>query len=152
MLLILNTRAMAIVCALVIAAASHAVLAEGAVLGVNASPASMPVDQQDEILAQLHASGVHFIRSGIAPGATGVDFARRAQAQGIWIDWLVQLQYKPDAPRRPWPNAFGVWGGPPLSGADPDEFRKYFEPLLAKLDAAGVTLAGFELGNEINSP
>jgi len=28
----------------------------------------------------------------------------------------------------------------------------YFEPLLARLDTAGVVLAGFELGNEINSP
>ena len=150
--LILKPRAIAIVCALVTAAASHAVLAEGAVVGVNASMASMPVAQQNEIIAQLHASGVHFIRAGIAPDATGVDFARRAQAQGIRIDWLVQLQYQPDAPRRPWPNAFGVWGGPPLFAADPEEFRKYFEPLLAKLDAAGVTLAGFELGNEIKSP
>jgi hypothetical protein len=49
-------------------------------------------------------------------------------------------------------HTFGTWGGPPLSAADPDQFRKYLEPLLARLDAAGVTLAGFELGNEINSP
>ena len=122
------------------------------VLGVNAAIASMSVEQQNAIFAQLHAAGVHCIRSGILPDDKGVDFARRAQAQGIRILWLVQLQYRPGAPRRPWPNAFGVWGGPPLSAADPDQFRKYFEPLLAKLDAAGVTLAGFELGNDINSP
>ncbi len=121
-------------------------------LGVNAAIASMSVGQQNIILAQLHAAGVRYIRSGILPGDQGVDFARRALAQGIRIDWLVQLQYRPGAPSRPWPNAFGVWGGPPLSAADPDQFRKYFEPLLDKLDAAGVTLAGFELGNEINSP
>jgi hypothetical protein len=100
----------------------------------------------------LHAAGVHYIRSGILPDDKGVDFARRAQAQGIQIDWLVQLQYRPGAPTRPWPNAFGVWGGPPLSACDPDQFRSYFEPLFAKLEAAGVTLAGIELGNEINSP
>lgn len=122
------------------------------VLGVNAAIASMSVEQQNAIFAQLHAAGIHYIRSGILPDDKGVDFARRAQAQGIRILWLVQLQYRPGAPSRPWPNAFGVWGGPPLSAADPDQFRKYFEPLLAKLDAAGVTLAGFELGNEINSP
>ena len=125
---------------------------QGLVLGVNAGIASMDVGRQNTILAQLHAAGVHYIRSGILPDDKGVDFARRAQAQGIRILWLVQLQYRPDASSRPWPNAFGVWGGPPLSAADPDQFRKYFEPLLAKLDAAGVTLAGFELGNEINSP
>ncbi|TDW97464.1 glycoside hydrolase family protein [Dinghuibacter silviterrae] len=122
------------------------------ILGVNAAIASMSVSQQNAILAQLHAAGVRYIRSGILPDDRSVDFARRAQAQGIGIDWLVELQYRPGAPSRPWPNAFSVWGGPPLSAADPDQFRKYFEPLLAKLDAAGVTLAGFELGNEINSP
>ena len=112
----------------------------------------MSIEQQNAILAELHAAGIHYIRSGILADEKGVDFARRAQAQGIRIDWLVQLQYRPEAPSRPWPNAFGVWGGPPLSAADPEQFRKYFEPLLAKLDAAGVTLAGIELGNEINSP
>ncbi|WP_143271534.1 hypothetical protein [Bradyrhizobium mercantei] len=122
-----------------------------AVVGVNASVGSLSADQQNAILAQLHAANVHFIRSGITPDAQGVDFARRAQAQGIQIEWLVQLQYRPGAPSRPWPNAFGVWGGPPLSAADPDQFGKYFEPLLEKLEAAGVKLAGFELGNEINS-
>ena len=128
------------------------VQAQALVLGVNAAIASMSVGQQNTILAQLHAAGVHYIRSGILPGEKGVDFARRAQAQGIRILWLVQLQYRPGAPSRPWPNAFGTWGGPPLSAADPDQFRKYFAPLLAQLDSAGVTLAGFELGNEINSP
>jgi hypothetical protein len=124
----------------------------GPILGVNAAIGSLSVEQQNAILAQLHAAGVGYIRTGLTPDDKGVDLARRAQAQGIRILWLVQLQYRPGAPSRPWPNAFGVWGGPPLSAADPDQFRKYFEPLLAKLDAAGVTLAGFELGNEINSP
>jgi hypothetical protein len=112
---------------------------------------SLTVAQQDANLANLHAAGVQCIRAGITPDDKGVDFARRAQAQGIQILWLVQLQYRPGAPSRAYPNAFHTWGGPPLSAADPDQFRRYFEPLLAKLDAAGVTLAGFELGNEINS-
>jgi hypothetical protein len=90
------------------------------VLGVNASMGSLSVEQQNAILAELHAAGIHYIRAGIAPDDKGVDFARRAQAQGIRIDWLVQLQYRPGAPSRPWPNAFGVWGGPSLSAADPD--------------------------------
>jgi hypothetical protein len=131
---------------------SRPVQAQDLVSGVNAAIASMSVEQQNAILAQLHPAGVRYIRSGILPGDKGVDFARRALLQGIRINWLIQLQYRPGAPERPYPNAFGVWGGPPLSAADPEEFRKYFEPLLAKLDAAGVTLAGFELGNEINSP
>ena len=120
--------------------------------GVNASMGSLSVEQQNAILAELHTAGVHYIRAGITPDDKGVDFAKRAQAQGIQIDWLVQLQYKPGAPSRPYPNEFNVWGGPGLSSTDPDTFRKYFEPLLGKLETAGVTLAGFELGNEINSP
>lgn len=122
------------------------------VVGVNAAIGSLSVDQQNAILAELHTAGVHYIRTGITADDKGVDFARRAQAQGVRILWLVQLQYRPGAPNRPWPNAFGVWGGPPLSAADPDQFRGYFEPLLAKFETAGVTLVGFELGNEINSP
>jgi hypothetical protein len=122
------------------------------VLGVNAAIGSLSVEQQNVILSELHAAGVHYIRTGLSPDDKGVDFARRAQAQGVRILWLVQLQYRPGSQSRPWPNAFGVWGGPPLSAADPDQFRKSFEPLLAKLDAGGVILAGFELGNEINSP
>ena len=131
---------------------SGTIHAQEALIGVNASMASLNVDQQNTIFSELHAAGVHAIRAGITPDDKGIDFARRAQAQGIHILWLVQLQYRPGAPSRPYPNAFGVWGGPPLSSADPDQFRKYFEPLLAKLDDAGVTLTGFELGNEINSP
>jgi len=111
----------------------------------------MSVDQQNAVLAQLNATGVHVIRAGITPGDKGIDFARRAQAQGIKIVMLVQLQYRADAPSKPWPNPYNTWGGHPLSSADPVVFRNYFEPLLAKLEAAGVTLAGFELGNEINA-
>jgi hypothetical protein len=122
------------------------------VMGMNASMGSQSIEQQNAIFAELHAAGVHFIRAGITPDDKGVDFARRAQAQGIRILWLVQLEYRPGAPSRPWPNTFNVWGGPPLSAADPNQFRTYFEPLLARLDDAGLTLAGFELGNEINSP
>jgi hypothetical protein len=122
------------------------------VQGANAAMGSLSVRQQDAILAEPHAAGVRYIRTGITPDDKGVDFARRAQAQGMRILWLVELRYRPGAPGRPWPNAYGVWGGPPLSAAGPDQFRQYFAPPLAKLDAAGVRLAGFELANEINSP
>lgn len=126
--------------------------AQNAVVGVNAAIGSMSIDQQNTILTELKTAGVHFIHTGITPDDKGIDFARRAQAKGIRILWEVQLQYRSGAPSRPWPNAFNLYGGPPLSAADPIHFRKYFAPMLAKLDAAGVSLAGFELGNEINSP
>jgi hypothetical protein len=131
---------------------THAAMAASPVVGVNAPMGSLTIEQQNINLANLHAAGVHYIRAGITSDDKGIEFARRAQEQGISILWLVQLQYRPGAPIRPWPNEFNTWGGPPLSATDPDQFRKYFEPLLAKLEAANVTLAGFELGNEINSP
>ena len=37
------------------------------VLGVNASMGSLSVEQQNAILAELHAAGIHYIRAGIAP-------------------------------------------------------------------------------------
>jgi len=38
----------------------------------------------------------------------------------------------------------------PLSAADPELSRAYYQTLFDKLDAKGVVLAGVELGNEIN--
>jgi hypothetical protein len=38
-----------------------------------------------------------------------------------------------------------------LSVADPNEFRAYYQPFLAKLESKGIALAGIELGNEINT-
>lgn len=43
-----------------------------------------------------------------------------------------------------------MWPGPPLSALDPERSAQYFQDLLGKLDASGVTLAGLELENEIN--
>lgn len=110
-------------------------------------------DQQNTVLNDLKGAGVRVIRTGISPDDKGVDFAKRAYARGIKIDFIVGVQFRPDAPTRPWrPTEFpGDWSGHPLSYADPEQFRAYFQPLLDKLDAAGVRLAAFELGNELNS-
>lgn len=43
-----------------------------------------------------------------------------------------------------------MWGGHPLSSADPELSRVYFQSFLAKLEANDIVLAGLELGNEIN--
>lgn len=43
-----------------------------------------------------------------------------------------------------------MWGGPPLSYADPELYRTAFQKLFDALDANGIELAGIELGNEIN--
>ncbi|WP_024509514.1 hypothetical protein [Bradyrhizobium sp. ARR65] len=42
----------------------------------------------------------------------------------------------------------GMWPGPPLSALDPGRSAQYFQELMSKLDATGVTLAGLELEND----
>jgi len=130
-------------------------MAENAVVGVNmVSPQHMKVAEQDAMLARMKSAGVRVIRSEITPDEKGVDFARRAYAQGIKINWIVELKFRPGAPQRSAEEMkeYSVWDDAPLSYADPDQFRAYAQPLLAKLEQAGVVLAGLELGNEINTP
>lgn len=150
-----NYRRLIFVCAFLVVVITRSAfcLASGnAVVGINFMGAGkMTVAQQNDVLGKMKNAGVHTIRTGITPDDLhGIDFAHRAQEQGISIVWIVSFQYRPDAPNVPWPNPYNSWGGHPLSSADPDQFRAYFEPMLAKLEASGVILAGLELGNEIN--
>jgi hypothetical protein len=43
-----------------------------------------------------------------------------------------------------------MWGGHPLSYADPALSKAYFQTFIDKLEANGIVLSGIELGNEIN--
>ncbi len=47
-------------------------------------------------------------------------------------------------------GGYDPFGKVPLSAADPELFRTTFTPILAQLEAEQITLAAFELGNEIN--
>jgi hypothetical protein len=123
------------------------------VVGVNVvNPMRSSVADQNTLLAQLKAAQVRVIRCGISNDDKGIDFARRAAAAGIRIQLIVGPQYPPDAPKRPYqPNLFpAMWGGPPLSYADPVLSKANFQRLFDSLDANGIVLAGVELGNEIN--
>jgi hypothetical protein len=104
------------------------------------------------LIAQLRAQGVHLVRCGITDDAAGIEFAKALYAVGIKIDLIVAPEYAPGAPSVPYrPAEFPeMWGGHPLSAADPALSKAGFQSLIAKLDAAGVVLAGLELGNEIN--
>jgi hypothetical protein len=140
-----------VLCALtLLSPAAHAQITVGInVIGLT----RLDPDKQNAILRDLKTAGVKVIRTGISPDNKGVDFAKRAFDQGIQLDLIVGLQFPADAPTRPWqPKEFpNQWSGHPLSSADPDAFRAYFQPLLDKLDVVGVRLAAFELGNELNS-
>jgi hypothetical protein len=116
------------------------------------NPERAGVDDQNALIAQLHAAGVRVVRCGITDTANGGDFARRLAAAGIAIELIVSMKYPPGTPKRDYqPQAFPqMWGGPPPSAADPALSRAYFTSLLARLAANNVTLVGIELGNELN--
>jgi hypothetical protein len=127
--------------------------AQEIVVGVNVvNPMRASVANQNTLLSQLKAAEVRVIRCGIPNDDKGIDFAKRAAAQGIRIQLIVGPQYAANAPSRPYqPDVFpAMWGGHPLSFADPELSTTDFQKLFDGLDANGITLAGVELGNEIN--
>jgi hypothetical protein len=123
------------------------------IVGVNVvNPLRASVADQNALIAQLKAAGVRVIRCGVTPDAKGLDFAKRVYAAGIRIQLILSLKYDADAPTRPYdPRRFpNMWGGHPLSSASVTLSKAYFESLVGMFDANGMTLAGLELGNEIN--
>ena len=127
--------------------------AQEMVVGVNVvNPMRASVADQNALLAQIKAAHLGIIRCGISNDDKGIDFAKRAFAEGIRLQLIVGPQYAPNAPMRPYrPNEFPeMWGGPPLSSADPALSKLAFQRLFDSLDANGIVLAGIELGNEIN--
>jgi hypothetical protein len=127
--------------------------AQEMVVGVNVvNPLRASVPNQNTLLGQLKAAQVRVIRCGISNDDKGIDFAKRAAAEGIRIQLIVGPQYAANAPTRPYqPDVFpSMWGGHPLSFADPEISKTDFQKLFDDLDANGIVLAGIELGNEIN--
>ena len=123
------------------------------VVGVNTvNPMRASVANQNALFDQLKAAGVHVIRCSISNDDKGVDFSLRAKEHGIQIQLGLGAQYSPVAPSRPYqPDEYpAMWGGPPLSYADPELSRAAFQKLFAALDVNGIELASIELGNEIN--
>jgi hypothetical protein len=123
------------------------------VVAVNVvNPMRSSVAIQNELFGQLKAAQVRVIRCSISNDDKGIDFAKRAAAAGIHLQLIVGAQYPPNAPTRPYqPKEFpAMWGGHPLSYADPSLSGTFFKRLFDSLDVAGITLAGAELGNEIN--
>ncbi len=126
---------------------------QSVVVGINVvNPARAHIDDQNALLNQLAEAHVRVIRCGIGPNQAGIEFARRAADKGIKLLLIVDAQYPKDAPKRLWqPDVFpGMWSGHPLSSADPELSKAYYQQLFDNLDANGIALAGLELGNEIN--
>jgi hypothetical protein len=124
-----------------------------AVVGVNVvNPTRASVADQNATIDELKAAHVRLIRAPVPPEDKGIDFIKRVYAAGIQIELQVSPQYPPNAPTRAYqPDVFpNMWGGHPLSYADAELSRVYFQNFLEKLEAKGIVPAGLELGNEIN--
>lgn len=107
-------------------------------MGVNAvNPLRASVADQDVIISRFNTAGVHVIRCGITADDKDIDFAKRVYAQGIKIELILGMEYSPNAPTRPYqPVEFpNMWGGHPLSSADPERSRTYFQSLIDQLEA-----------------
>ena len=126
---------------------------EPIVVGVNiVNPMRAKEPDQNATIEQLDAAHVRMIRAPVKPDDKGVDFIKRVYAHGIKIELQISPQFPPDAPKRAYqPKKYpGMWGGPPLSYADPELSRAYFQSSIEKLEANDIVLAGIELSNEIN--
>ncbi len=127
--------------------------AQDLIVGVNLvnAPYKLTPAQQETILANMQQAGVQVIRCSISSNDQGIAFAQRVYAHGIKIEWLIGPVPTPGTPWPHEPAGFkGLWESYPLSASDPDAFRTYFQPLLAKLEDKGIVLSAFEFGNEIN--
>jgi hypothetical protein len=119
------------------------VRAQDAVIGVNVvNPMRASIADQNAVLGQLEAAHVHVIRCGISNDDKGIDYAKRAKAKDIRILLGVGAEYSPNAPTRPYrPDKFpAMWSGPPLSYADPELSKAFYQKLFDALDANGIVL------------
>jgi hypothetical protein len=129
---------------------------EGAVVGVNVVGVDLASDQQqDALIVQLQKYGVKTIRTALGGhGERYTGFVIKASQHGIGSVVMVS-PFRGNTGKHALPvdaKAGRPWGLPALSDADPEGFTEWFAPTLASLEAAGVRITAFELGNELNTP
>jgi len=129
-------------------AASREVLVGVNVTGVQ----RMNTKQQDALIQELSKNGVKLVRTGI--GDSYSYFLIHAYQNDIRavVD-MSPIQGDKNAPMRPADKSLGLeWGEGRITGIDAGRFKAWLTAQLDTLEAAGVHLAAFELGNEINAP
>lgn len=104
-------------------------------VNVNSFQNFSVVDQQ-VIVEQLKRSGVGFVRTSLRPDDKNMTLAKNLQSEGIGLVLATGAEFSPNAM--------------PLSYADLERSRAYYQTVFDKLDDKGVVLAGIEVGNEIN--
>ena len=150
---LVNCLSVRILLILVIDMASQLSLAEApkCPVGVNInSLQNFNAADQQVIVEQLKRSGVRFVRTSLRPDDKNMDLAKNLQSEGIGLVLVPGAEFSPNARPRPGDEKRHIRSAMPLSQADPERSRAYYQTLFDKLDAKGVVLAGVELGNEIN--
>jgi hypothetical protein len=129
---------------------SHRALGQ-TIVGVNVPGAQyMTSAQQDAFVALLQENGVKAVRTGL--GGNFTHFIIEAYHHGIGVVANLNVNY-PGVPARPADQSLGLsWGALLWSAADPTKLKESVSEGLAPLEAAGVRLIAFEVGNEINGP
>ena len=120
-------------------------------VGVNVNSfQNFSADQQHAIVEQLEHAGVRFVRTSLRPDDKNLTLAQALQTAGIGLVLVPDVAYPPGAPLRPADPQRHIRSARPLSAADVDLSRTQFQTIFDQLDARGITLAGVELGNELN--
>jgi len=120
------------------------------IVGANTVGAQyMSEQQQDAFVEQLRQNGVKVVRTGI--GGKFNHFVAGAWRAGIGAVVIVSPF---EASKARWHQAGNAanapWAAPNLTDTDPEKFKVWLAAELASLEAQGVSLTAFELGNEIN--
>jgi hypothetical protein len=118
-------------------------------VNVNSFQNFSAADQQ-VIAEQLKRSGVGFVRTSLRPDDKNMTLAKNLQSEGIGLVLVTGAEFYSNAPLRPADEKRHMGSAMPLSYADPERSRAYYQTVFDMLDERGVVLAGVELGNEIN--
>ena len=127
--------------------------AEALTVGVNTvNPNALNDQQQDQVIEQLHADGIKTIRLPLVNDRS-IRFIVDAYHHGIATVLIIYpTSGSTNARMRPADPSVGLgWKVAAFSDIDPQAFKGWAATQLNTLEAAGVHLAAFEFGNEINS-
>jgi len=125
--------------------------AQSCAVGVNVNSfQNFSADQQMAIVDQLKQNGVGSVRTSLRPDDKSMILAKALQSAGVGLVLNVGWKTDANAPERPEYPKPHIRAALPLSRIDLGLSKDYFQTVFDKLDAYGVTLAGIEVGNEIN--
>ena len=130
---------------------TSAAAAQSCAVGVNVNSfQNFGADEQMAIVDQLKRNGVGSVRTSLRPDDKSMALAKALQSAGIGLVLNIGWKTEANAPERPEYPKPHIRAALPLSRIDPGLSKDYFQSVFDRLDAYGVTLAGVELGNEIN--